>query len=142
MNQLTYSSLDDKYTRLENAITLQKNEVSIELTKLNESIVAQKAEISETMESRLGASNEKLEQVLHENMSLKKSNMALQERLTKIESYQLDNNVILTGIQEQQWERFEITCQRVVDIITEAIKPIEGDNALTRAGEVLISNCR
>ena len=68
--------------------------------------------------------------------------MALQERLSRIEATQLDNNVILTGIQEQQWERYEITHQRVIDIITEAIKPIEGSNATTRAGNVLISNCK
>ena len=68
--------------------------------------------------------------------------MALQERLSRIEATQLDNNVILTGIQEQQWQRFEITHQRVIDIIAEAIKPIEGSNATTRAGNVLISNCK
>ena len=68
--------------------------------------------------------------------------MALQERLSRIEATQLDNNVILTGIQEQQWERYEITHQRGIDIIVEAIKPIEGSNATTRAGNVLISNCK
>ena len=136
------SRLDDKYTRLENVITSQKNDVSTELIKLNESITAQKTEITATVENRIGASNEKLEQVLHENRSLKKSNMALQERLSRIEATQLDNNVILTGIQEQQWERYKITHQRVIDIIAEAIKLIEGSNAIARAGNVLISNCK
>ena len=137
-----YSRLDDKYTRLENVIISQRNEVSTELVKLNDTITAQKTEITATVETRIGASNEKLEQVLQENRSLKKSNMALQERLSRIEATQLDNNVILTGIQEQQWERYEITHQRVIDIIAEAIKPIEGSNATMRAGNVLISNCK
>ena len=66
----------------------------------------------------------------------------MQERLSRIEATQLDNNVILTGIQEQQWERFKIMHQRVIDIIAEAIKPIEGSNATTRAGKVLISYCK
>ena len=136
-----YSRLDDKYTRLENVITSQKNEVSTELVKLNESITAQKTEITATVEKRIGASNEKLEQAL-QNRSLKKSNMALQERLSRIEATQLDNNVILTGIQEQQWERYEITHRRVINIIAEAIKPIEGSNATMRVGNVLISNCK
>ena len=117
-----YSRLDDKYTRLENVITSQRNEVSTELVKLNDSITTQKTEITATVETRIGASNEKLEQVLQENRSLKKLNMALQEGLSRIEATQLDNNVILTGIQEQQWERYEITHQRVIDIIAEAIK--------------------
>ena len=137
-----YSRLDDKYTRLENVITSQRNEVSTELVKLNDSITTQKTEITATVETRIGASNEKLEQVLQENRSLKKSNMALQERLSRIEATQLDNNVILTGIQEQQWERYKITHQRVIEIIAEAIKPIEGSNATTRARNVLISNCK
>ena len=34
------SRLDDKYTRLENVITSQKNDVSTEIIKLNESITA------------------------------------------------------------------------------------------------------
>ena len=80
------SRLDDKYTRLENVITSQKNDVSTELIKLNESITAQKTELTATVENRIRASNEKLEQVLHENMSLKKSNMALQERISRIEA--------------------------------------------------------
>ena len=136
------SKLDDKYTRLENVITSQKNDVSTEIIKLNESITAQKMELTATVETRIRASNEKLEQVLHENMSLKKSNVALQERLSRIEATQLDNNVILTGIQEQQWERYEITHHRVIDIIAEDIKPTEGNNATARAGHVLIANCK
>ena len=54
--------------------------------------------------------------------------MALQERLSRIEATQLDNNVILTGIQEQQWERYEITHRRVIDIIAEAIKLLYFDS--------------
>ena len=41
-----YSHLDDKYTRLETAITSQKNEVSTELSKLQDSITNQKKELS------------------------------------------------------------------------------------------------
>ena len=44
-------------------------------------------------------------------MSLRKTNVELQDRLMRIETMQLNNNVMLTGIQEQQWEKFEITKQ-------------------------------
>ena len=94
------------------------------------------------MERKIEASNEKLEQVLKENISLEKSNSVLQERLSRIESTQLDNNVILTGIQEQLWEKFEITWQRVIDVIAEALKPIEGSNTMNRAEQVAIANCK
>ena len=54
----------------------------------------------------------------------------------------MDNNVILTGIQEQQWEKFEITQQRVIDVIAEALHGTEGKNALLKAQQVSIAKCR
>ena len=90
-----YSQLDDKYTRLETVITSQKNEMSNELGKLHELIASQKQEITATVERKIEASNEKLEQVLKENISLKKSNSVLQEHLSRIESTQLDNMLYL-----------------------------------------------
>ena len=97
-----YSCLDDKYTRLETAITSQKNEVSTELSKLQDSITNQKKELTVTVEQKMETANKKLKQVLKENISLKKTNVELQDCLAKIKTTQLDNNVILTGIQEQQ----------------------------------------
>ena len=123
-------------------ITSQKNKMSNELGKLHESIANQKQEITTTVERKIEASNEKLEQVLKENISLKKSNSVLQEHLSRLQSTQLDNNVILTGIQEQQWEKFEIMRQRVIDVIAEALKPIECSNAMNRAEYVAIANCK
>ena len=95
-----YSCLDDKYTRLETAITSQKNEVSIELSKLQDSVTNQKKELTITVEQKMETANKKLEQVLKENISLKKTNVELLDSLAKIKTMQLDNNVMLTGIQE------------------------------------------
>ena len=83
-----------------------------------------------------------LEQVLKENISLKKTNVELQDHLAKIKTTQLDNNVMLTVIQEQQWKKFEITKQRVIDIIAEALKSSEEDNTLSRAQQVDIATCK
>ena len=116
--------------------------MSNELAKLHESIANQKHEITTTVERKIEATNDKLEQVLKENISLKRSNSVLQERLSRLESTHLDNNVILKGIQEQQWEKFEITWQRVIDVIAEALKPIECSNAMNRAEQVTIANCK
>ena len=116
--------------------------MSSQLSKLHESIANQRKELTATVEKKMEASNEKMEQVLRENISLKKSNSVLQQHLSKIESTQLDNNVMLTSIQEQQWEKFNITKQRVIDVIAEALKSSEGDNALTRAQQVDIANCK
>ena len=58
-----------------------------------------------------------------------------------METTQLCNNIVITGIQEQQWEKFERTKQWVVYVIAEAIQPIEGENALNRAQQVDIVTC-
>ena len=98
--------------------------------------------ITTSVNEKIDKSEAKIEEVLQENISLKKSNAALQERLSRIETSQLDNNVILTGIQEQQWEKFEITWQRVIDVIAEALCSTEGKNALLKAQQVSIAKCR
>ena len=52
-------------------ISSQKNKMSNELGKLHESIANQKQEITVTVERKIEALNEKLEQILKENISLK-----------------------------------------------------------------------
>ena len=123
-------------------ITSQKNEMSNELGKLHESIANQKQEITTTVARKMEATNDKLEQVLKENILLKRSNTVLQERLSRLESTHLDNNVILMGIQEQQWEKFEIMRQRVIDVIYKALKPTECSNTMSRAKQVAIAKCK
>ena len=137
-----FTKLDDKYTKLETVITSQKKEMSVKLNKLQHSISNQKVVITTSVNEKIDKSEAKIEKVLQENISLKKSNAALQERLSRIETSQLDNNVILTGIQEQQWEKFEITRQRVIDVIAEALHNIEGKNALLKAQQVSIAKCK
>ena len=137
-----FTKLDDKYTKLEIVITSQKKEMSEELNKLQDSISNQKVVITTSVNEKIDKSEAKIEKILQENISLKKSNAALQERLSRIETSQLDNNVILTGIQEQQWEKFEITRQRVIDVIAEALHGTEGENALLKAQQVSIAKCR
>ena len=114
-------------------------EVATEIGKLQESITSQKRELSNAVEQKIEHTNQRLEQVLKQNTSLKKTNIELQDHLTRIETTQLNNNVMLTGIHEQQWEKFEITKQRVIDVIAEALKPSEGENAIPRAPQVDIA---
>ena len=42
--------------------------------------------------------------------------------MSQIEQNQLKNNVIITGIPEQQWETYNTTKQRVQDTIANALK--------------------
>ena len=44
-------------------------------------------------------------------------NVKLLGRIQRIETQQLSNNVIITGISENPWEGYEVTKQRVCDMI-------------------------
>ena len=60
--------------------------MSEELSKLQESIISQKNEITTSVNDKMNKSEAKLEKVLQENISLKKSNAALQDCLSRIET--------------------------------------------------------
>ena len=51
---------------------------------------------------------------------LHKENNDPKDQISRIDSTQLFNNVIITRIPEQQWEPYEATKQRVIDTITSA----------------------
>ena len=72
-----FTKLDDKYTKLETVIMSQKKEMSEELNKLQDSISNQKVAITTSVNEKLDKSEAKIEKVLQENISLKKSNAAL-----------------------------------------------------------------
>ena len=104
-------SVDNKYSKLKEAITIQKSEVSSEIHKLEKSITSQREELGTMFTQQINKNDMKVQQVLNKNMELKQENKDLKERLDKLESLQLLNNVIITGIPEQQWESYTLTKQ-------------------------------
>ena len=105
-------SVDNKYSKSEEAITIQKSVVSSEIPKLEKSITSQREELRTTFTHQINKNDMKVQQVLNENMELKQENKDLKEWLDKLESLQLLNNVIITGIPEQQWESYTLMKQR------------------------------
>ena len=75
-----------------------------------------------------------------EKKQLCKENIALKDRIVKIELNQLRNNFIIMGMQEQCWENYETTKERVYDTIAAAMG---GDvsTALETARKVQITCC-
>ena len=110
-------SVENKYSKLEEAITIQKSVVSSEIHKLENTITSQREALRTTFTHQINKNDMKVQQVLNENMELKQENKDLKERLDKLESLQLLNNVIITGIPEQQWESYTLTKQRVHDTL-------------------------
>ena len=104
-------SVDNKVGSLEHAIQQQRKEVSEELHKIETSLIQHKEEITQQLKSDIQVNKENILRIVTENTCLKRENTILKERLSQIEQNELKNNVIITGIPEQQWETYNTTKQ-------------------------------
>ena len=105
--KLLRESIDNKYNKLEDAISSQYQEIVEEIHKLEVSLTNQKEKANTELLSRNNSNQQMIENILQRNKSLEKENTTLKERLDKIEMDQLSNNVIITGVAEQAWETYE-----------------------------------
>ena len=55
--------------------------------------------------------------MINKNKLLHRENASLKERITKIESNQVRNNIIISGIPEGKWESYNTTVARIYDTI-------------------------
>ena len=70
---------------------------------------------------------------------INRENEELKERLMKIELAQLGNNAIISSMQEQPWENYETTKDRVIDTIAAAMGSEDKEKARTKAKQVDVS---
>ena len=136
--------VDKNYTKLDEVqqeISLHQSKVSQELQNLESTISTQRKEIIEEIGENLENTNQKIEAILLENKQLKRENQNLRDCLDRLETAQLSNNIIITGIEEQTWELVEVTKQRVYDTITATIESSDGNTALDEAYKVNVVHC-
>ena len=139
--KLLRESVDSKYSKLEEAITSQRQEVTKEIHRLESSIMKQSDVANTELLHKINSNQEMINRVLIRNDSLEKENMALKERLDKIEMNQLSNNVIITGVAEQTWETYEHTKQRVLDTVVASLGRTENTTEIEAARNTNISYC-
>ena len=89
-------SVNSKYSKLEDAIVMQEKEVSQELHKLEETITTQHTKLKDTLTNQIQESNSEVQQVINENVVLRQENKNLKDRLDRLETAHLSNNVIIT----------------------------------------------
>ena len=133
--------VDYNYNRLEDAINTQKVTVWKEIYKLEQTITKQKVEISSKLGKKLEENTLKINSIIVENYQLKKENQFLKDRLDQIETAELANNVIATGINEQKWEPYEATKQHVYDTIAASQTSVDSYEALEEAMKIDIAHC-
>ena len=124
-----WESMDRQYSNLREEIMMQKQCVSDEIKKKEGILSQQKTEITTELTSKLEVNSSKLNQVLEENRILKQENVSLKDRLDKLESAQLNNNVIINRIPKQQWEPYHVTKQWVYDMIASSISTMNSPAA-------------
>ena len=137
-------SMDNKYDRLERVMTAHRKDVSNEIQKLEQTLTIQSTDLSKKVQSQMENQSEEINKLKEENRLLKKENNYLTKCINKIESTQLSNNIIVTGISEQPWEKYKMTKQRIHKIIATALsnsnsKSIEENTS--EANDIIISYC-
>ena len=79
--------------------------------------------------------------MIHENKLLRRENASLKEQISKIESNQVRNNIIISGIPEGKWETYDTTVARIYDTIATAFSSGDIDRALEEARQIEIVCC-
>ena len=138
-----YNRLDEKYSQLEKSISTQKEDTMKDFKDLKELLLRQQDEITQKVSSQIETSNSSINAPWEENKILKWQYSLLNDRLNKIETNQLSNNIIITGVPEEPWETYSSTQQCVFDVISSAIqdKFPDKDSAITEAKRFEITYC-
>ena len=117
------------------------NKLHADYVELQESITSRSEEIAEKLNQKIEANTGKISQVIHENKLLCRENATLKEQLSKIESNQVRNNIIISGILEGKWETYDTTVARIYDTIATAFSSGDIDQALEEARQIEIVCC-
>ena len=133
----TASQMEQNYNKLEKGL-------ATDISRLETMITNQKKEIVSEINEMVEVNAIDIQKLVTENKYLRVECDGLRSRLSKIETSQLSNNVIVMGIPEQTWEPYECTKQRVYDTISSAIvtsDPSKQDTALDEARAMDIAYC-
>ena len=68
--------------------------------------------------------------MMAKNRSLCKENASLKDRVSRIETSQIRNNIIISSVPESKWEPYDTMVSRVHDTIAAAISTGDIDLAL------------
>ena len=117
------------------------NKLHTDYVELKESITTRSSEIAEKLNLKIDANTEKISQMINENKLLHRENASLKDRISKIESNQVRNNIIISGIPESKWEPYNTTVARIHDTIAAAFSSGDIDQALEEARQIEIVCC-
>ena len=135
--RLLKDSVHNDYAKLEGIISTQQ----MTIARLESTISTQQHELSSNLSDKIERTNSQILDCLEENHLLWKENHELKERLNKIELTQLGNNVIISGMQEQPWEGYTMTKERVYKTIASAMGGSNLEETMKDARKIDITCC-
>ena len=135
--RLLKDSVHNDYAKLEGIISTQQTTI----TRLESTISTQQHELSINLSDKMEKTNSQILDCLEENRLLWKENHELKERLNKIEPTQLGHNVIISGMQEQQWEGYTMTKERMYETIASAMGGSNLEETMKDARKIDITCC-
>ena len=118
-----------------------RESVDADYADLKQTIAKQTSKTTQDLSRKIKSNAKQLISIAVENKSLHKENKELWDRLTKLESVQLSNNIIITGIQEGLFEPYHTTKLRVQGMITTTIDSSNITADLETAKKVEIIGC-
>ena len=139
--RLLQESVDRKYTSLETEIKKKKAKVSDELSKIEKSLASHREELTTNIDEMVSTTHSKINKILDENKKLRNENSKLLERIQRIETQQLSNHVIISGIAEAPWEQYESTKKHVHDTVAASMGDAGDAACQERAKQVEIMCC-
>ena len=125
-------------TDLQSVVSQQNMDIS----KLEEMLSNSQRQIRNYLINKIELNTKNIDLVLKENKNLKRENDKLKERISQIEKSQLENNVMISGQLEQPWESYELTKERVLDMIAASLGSTDMEIARKTARNTKISSCR
>ena len=115
--KLLCETVDTKCSNLKAAVKTQRSDIACELSKMEKSLHVHKQDLTNKLDTTVNVTNSTMGQIIQENRKLRCKDNKLLERIQKIESQQLSNNVIISGISEGPWKNYDTTKQRVHDTV-------------------------
>ena len=131
----------EEFNILKGTITNKCLEIKEELKEI---ITRQATEGKESiceMGNKVHQNTDSIAAIMDENKRLWHENKSLKDRIGKLEKAQLSNNVIITGMQEAPWEKYEVTKERVAEAISGTMGKLGDTEILQQVRKVEISNC-
>ena len=110
-----------EFRLLKDCMDAKFNNVEGSFQHLEDRLMDQQTEMKSTLVDSVSNNTQNIQWLLEQNQMLVKENSELRARVVRLEMLALENNVIITGIQENPWEKYETMKQCVQDTIASAM---------------------